>query len=223
MEESKVPILILGTGIEARLALDIALGLDILVLGYLSDDEAEVNTELNDVLVVAALGSQAAETLLADEYARVVVAVGDHEQRRELVEQVDPFPAQIVSLHAASLTLSSYAQTGRGNLIGPGSIIQANAMIGSFNFIGAGVGIGAQALIGDYCTVQDGVQIGKEVEVADEAFIGLGAVVYPGVHIGRGAMVAAGAVVLQDVPDKTTVFGNPARAAGRSGHSTAEA
>lgn len=223
MEESKVPVLILGTGIEARLALDIALSLDILVLGYLTDDEDELHTELNDVLVAAALGSAEADTLLADEQTRIVVAVGDTERRREMVEDVAPYPAQLVNLLPPSLHLSPYAQLGRGNLIGPGTIVQSNAMVGSFNLIGAGVTIGAQAIIGDYCTIQDGAHLGKEVEIADDAFIGLGAVIYPGVQVGRGAMVAAGAVVLQDVPEKATVFGNPARPAGRSSAGTAEA
>ncbi|RMG75115.1 MAG: hypothetical protein D6722_01515 [Bacteroidetes bacterium] len=214
MEESKVPILILGTGIEARLALDIALDLDVLVLGYLTDDEEELHAELNDVLVSAVLGSADAEQLLSDEHTRVVVAIGDAEQRREAVEGIDAYPARIESLHAPSLQLSPYAQLGRGNLIGGGTHIQANAMIGSFNQIGVQVAIGAQALIGDYCTLQDGVRIGKEAEIADEAFIGLGAIIYPGVKVGQGAMVAAGAVVMQEVPEKATVFGNPARVAG---------
>lgn len=44
------------------------------------------------------------------------------------------------------------------------------------------------------------------------ASIGSGATILCGVIIGEHAMVGAGAVVTQDVPDGSTVVGNPARA-----------
>lgn len=47
--------------------------------------------------------------------------------------------------------------------------------------------------------------------VKRRAAVGTGAIVLPGVVIGAGAMVGAGAVVTQDVPDGSTVVGNPAR------------
>jgi acetyltransferase-like isoleucine patch superfamily enzyme len=43
------------------------------------------------------------------------------------------------------------------------------------------------------------------------ASIGAHSVILPGVQIGRGAVVGAGSVVTGDVPDGTTVCGNPAR------------
>ncbi|MEO1450479.1 MAG: DapH/DapD/GlmU-related protein, partial [Bacteroidota bacterium] len=62
-----------------------------------------------------------------------------------------------------------------------------------------------------YCTIEDGARIGRNVRIDDDVRIGAGAVIYTGVEIGPGAMIAAGAVVLQDIPEKATVFGNPAQ------------
>ena len=47
--------------------------------------------------------------------------------------------------------------------------------------------------------------------VGQGATIGAHSVILPGVRIGRNAMVGAGSVVTTDVPDDTTVCGNPAR------------
>lgn len=51
--------------------------------------------------------------------------------------------------------------------------------------------------------------------VKRRAAVGTGAVILPGVTIGAGAIVGAGAVVTKDVPDGTTVVGNPARPLAR--------
>jgi acetyltransferase-like isoleucine patch superfamily enzyme len=50
--------------------------------------------------------------------------------------------------------------------------------------------------------------------VKRRAAVGTGAVILPGLTIGVEAIVGAGAVVTRDVPDGTTVVGNPARQIG---------
>ena len=51
----------------------------------------------------------------------------------------------------------------------------------------------------------------KPVKICEGAFIGVNATILPGVTIGKHAVVGANAVVTRDVPDYTTVVGNPAR------------
>jgi UDP-2-acetamido-3-amino-2,3-dideoxy-glucuronate N-acetyltransferase len=50
--------------------------------------------------------------------------------------------------------------------------------------------------------------------VKRRAAVGTGAVILPGLTIGAEAIVGAGSVVTQDVPDRATVVGNPARLLG---------
>ena len=52
----------------------------------------------------------------------------------------------------------------------------------------------------------------RPVVIEADARIGMGAIVLKGVRVGRGAVILPGAVVTSDVPDGTTVAGNPARA-----------
>ncbi len=56
----------------------------------------------------------------------------------------------------------------------------------------------------------------RPVTIGDHAWIGGSAVILGGISIGEGAIVGAGAVVTRDVPDNTTVVGNPARAIKRN-------
>jgi acetyltransferase-like isoleucine patch superfamily enzyme len=57
----------------------------------------------------------------------------------------------------------------------------------------------------------------ESTHVKRRAAVGTGAIVLPGVTIGVGAMIGAGAVVTADVPDGTTVVGNPARTVAQRG------
>ncbi|QKY05603.1 acyltransferase [Janthinobacterium lividum] len=49
------------------------------------------------------------------------------------------------------------------------------------------------------------------VEIGEGVLIGYGAIILPNVRIGRRAVVGAHAVVTKDVPEYSTVAGNPAR------------
>lgn len=50
------------------------------------------------------------------------------------------------------------------------------------------------------------------------AWLGSGCIILPGVTVGIGSIVAAGAVVSKNVPDFTTVAGNPARPVSKIPH-----
>ena len=209
MIDSKVPVLIVGTGSPAYIALEIAQSLDVLALGFLTDKAEEVNKEINDILIVAELETEDANTLLQDENTKIIIAEEDIDIRQERLEQTDGKGGEIINLFHATAHVSPFAKLGRGILMDAGTYVQPNVLLGSFNLIGSNVSIGTGSVIGDHCTIQDGVRIGKEVAIEDEVFIGIGAIIHPKVAIGKGAVVAAGSVVLQDVQPDTSVFGNP--------------
>ncbi len=211
MNDNKVPIIIIGAGTQGRVALDIANSLDVLVYGFLTDDEEEVNKELNDVLVISKLSTKDSNTLLNDENVKIVIAEYDGELRKEYVEYLEKYPPELINLIHPHHVMSEYIKMGRGNIINAGAVVNANAMIGSFNVIDSLVSIEPDAAVGDYCTIQSGVHIGRRVQIHDHVNIGLGAVIYADVHVGKGATIGTGAVVMRDVDEGTTVFGNPAR------------
>ena len=114
--------------------------------------------------------------------------------------------AGFLSQHAAKVT---------------GISISPEAKIGKRVFIDHGIGvvIGATAMIEDDVTILHDVTLGvrRAVEgrrhpyVKKGAFIGAIAQLLGTITIGAFSKVGAGAIVLNNVADKTTVVGNPAR------------
>ena len=114
--------------------------------------------------------------------------------------------AGFLSQHAAKVT---------------GISISPEAKIGKRVFIDHGIGvvIGATAMIEDDVTILHDVTLGvrRAVEgrrhpyVKKGAFIGANAQLLGTITIGAFSKVGAGAIVLNNVADKATVVGNPAR------------
>jgi acetyltransferase-like isoleucine patch superfamily enzyme len=112
-------------------------------------------------------------------------------------------------------------------VLGRGSLIENDTTVGALTKIQA------DAYITAYSTLEDNVFIAPCVVTTNDDFMGRterrhaliagptirrgarvggGAVLCPGVEIGEEAFVGAGAVVTKDVPPRTVVVGNPARA-----------
>ncbi|MEL6672321.1 MAG: hypothetical protein AAFR61_09015 [Bacteroidota bacterium] len=210
MANQKIPVLIIGTGDLARLALDIANEKEVLAYGFLTQDEEEVRKELNDILVVAHLTGKDGQALLGEENLNVVVAERDIEQRKTLVKGLSGYKLQYINMVHPDAWISPYASLDMGNIVGPGVNVLANAEVGKFNVIETGVLLESDVLIGDHTTLHAGVKVGRGAEIADGAFVSMGAIIHPNVYVGEAAVVGPGAVVLSDVPDGATAHGNPA-------------
>jgi serine O-acetyltransferase len=97
--------------------------------------------------------------------------------------------------------------------------IHPAAEIGAEFFIdhGSGVVIGETAEIGDRVTLYQGVTLGgtgfargkRHPTVGNDVTIGSGAKLLGPVTVGSGAKIGANTVVIEDVPENSTVVGNP--------------
>jgi protein-tyrosine-phosphatase len=77
--------------------------------------------------------------------------------------------------------------------------------------VNTGAGIDHECSLGDWVHVAPGVALAGRVTVGDGALVGIGASVIPGTRVGAWSVVGAGAAVVDDVPDRATVAGVPAR------------
>ena len=92
---------------------------------------------------------------------------------------------------------------------------QACVTIGDATRIGPGVHISTADHPRDPRQRLDGWEFARPVHIGCNVWIGSGAQILPGVTIGDHAIVGSGCVVTRDVPDHTTVVGNPARPLAR--------
>jgi sugar O-acyltransferase (sialic acid O-acetyltransferase NeuD family) len=208
--ENKTPIIIIGTGAEARIALDITTRMEVLVYGFFSLEEESGIQSINDMAIITHFGSDDANALLAQEEIQLVLAVSDVETRQEIVEELDRYRRRPINLVDPSAVISPHAKMGNGNLLSAGVVLHANSVLGDMTHLHTGATLEPDAVVGDYCTIQAGARLGKGAFVGYEANIGMGAIIYPGIEIGPKAIVAPGAVVLKSVSEEAIVKGNPA-------------
>lgn len=204
------PVIIFGAGALGRLALEIFTANDVVVYGFLDDDAALHGQEFDNVPVLGATDDEKFLKLIGKK-CEAFVATDDAALRKTLsgflLETRKVMPCNAV--HPSSVIAQS-SVIHNGTLFGPKAIVSAGAEIGNHAMLHAGAIVDYEAKIGDLVQIRAGAIIGNGAQIGAETFIGPGAVIIPGIKIGRGARVGAGSVVVQDVPERATVFGNPA-------------
>jgi acetyltransferase EpsM len=209
-----LPVMIIGTGPEARLAADILLRNNQVVYGYLLTEAmpGKRPDEINDVPLLGNLADAPYQRMLKAEKMDYYIAEGDAAKRRTLFDELfkltGRLPLNVIHPLAA---VSEHADLAQGNLVCAGAAIAPNAKMEANNIFGAGCVVEADAALGAYCTIGAGARIGARAIIGDGVHVGMGAIVNAGVTVEAGAVVGAGSVVLKTVRAGEVVFGVPAQ------------
>lgn len=205
------PIIVLGSGGNAKVVLDVLLLLQKNVLGLTTEDRSMIDTTYCGFPV---LGSDEVLARYSPSEIRLVNALGSVKSMKERKMLFEKFKAlgfhfeQVVhpmAVVARDTFLGEGAQVMAGAVIQPGSRIGDNTIINTRASVDHDCGIGRHAHIAPGCTLSGGVIVG------DETHVGAGATVVQGIKIGTRCLVAAGAVVIRDIDDGHRVAGVPAR------------
>jgi sugar O-acyltransferase (sialic acid O-acetyltransferase NeuD family) len=170
------------------------------------DDGLEIGTKVCGLEVLGG-----AAELLKSDFPQVVVAIGDSNVRRKIMDILrinKSFPTIVDP--SASIPLDG-SLIGDGCLIAAGVFISVGVNIGNGVLINVGCTIGHDVQIGNYCTINPGARVSGTVKMGDSVFVGVGAVLNNNITIASGVKIGAGSVVIKSVDKKSTLFGNPAR------------
>ena len=110
-----------------------------------------------------------------------------------------------------SVLMSNSIKLNEGNIICAGNILTVGVKLGNFNIINLNCTIGHEATIDSFVTLNPNVNVSGNVHLADGVNIGTGAQIIQGKQINKDATIGAGAVVINDIEEKCTAVGIPAR------------
>ncbi|MEM9858077.1 MAG: acetyltransferase [Bacteroidota bacterium] len=205
------PVLIFGANAMGRAVHEIFESNDVIVYGYLDDDEKTHGKEINEVTVLGSTDDGGYLKFIGKK-CEAFIAVDDNAVRKSLVDMLNRKRKvmPVNALHKRSYMADS-AHIGHGNFINMGARIGNQAKIGNHTIINTNAIVDYEAEIGDFVQIGAGSIVNSGVLVEDEVFIGSGVCLVSGVKIGKGARIGAGSVVIADVEPGETVFGNPAQ------------
>lgn len=206
----KNPVLIFGSGVLGKIALNIFESNEVFVYGFLDDDDKKHGTEINNVTILGSTEEQGFLKLIGQK-TEAFVAIGNVSERKTLVGMLnDKRKVMPVNAVHARAFVANESELGHGNLIAANATVNPFAKIGNHNIIHSNAVIDTDAKVADFVQIGTGAMINSGVTIEEGAFIGSGAVLVGGITVGKNARVGAGSVVVQDVAAKATVFGNPA-------------
>jgi sugar O-acyltransferase (sialic acid O-acetyltransferase NeuD family) len=204
------PVIILGANTIGRSAKSIFESNDIVIYGFLDDNEQSIGSEVDNVVVLGKTTDDGFLKLIGKK-CEAFVASDDNKERKYLVELLmDRRKMMPVNAIHRNAFIDPSVHLSHGSFVNMNVQIGVNAKIGNHCLLHSGTIIEANAEIGEFVQVGVGSVINESVIIEDEVFIGTGATIVAGVTIGKGARIGAGSVVINSIDPGKTVFGNPA-------------
>ncbi len=150
----------------------------------------------------------------APEEVRFVVAIGEPKFRLEAFERMTRAGYTGGVLVHSSAVISPDAEVGEGTAVCHGVYIGSLAKVGRNCYLSRNASVGHDSAVGDHTRLGVNAFVGGHTVIGENAFIGAGALLRDRIRVGSASIVAMGAAVFDDVPDRATVIGNPARISG---------
>lgn len=142
----------------------------------------------------------------------VVCAIGNAKVRQKVSSRLMANKnIQFPILIDPSVIMSEDVKIGAGSILCAGTIITVNVEIGSHCLINLDCTIGHDVILHDYITAYPSVNISGHVEIGNCCELGTGAQIIQGKKICADSIVGAGSVVINDIVERGTYVGVPAK------------
>lgn len=203
-------VLIVGTGAQAKYALEIFRLREVAVLGLIALQGESPSASLRDADILGSI-SEFEKIYLENNKPFLLLASSKNKTKENLVKKFSQyFPEYINAIHPSAV-IATTAQLGKGIIVNPSTVVQPYAKIGNHVMLHSGVIVEHDCLIGDYVNLAPRATLTGYVKIGKGSTVYTGAVILPAVEVGDCSIIGAGAVVLKSVADNVTVAGVPAR------------
>ncbi|ASV30194.1 acetyltransferase [Maribacter cobaltidurans] len=200
-------IYFLGYSGHAYVAMDVAKANGFFINGYFDKNENK-----NDPYNIKYIGNEEeldVRSIVKDAY--VFPAVGSNIIRKKLHFLIKNLNVKQLVLKHPTACISSSATIGESSLINPNAVVNSFSLIGKACIINTGSIIEHECMIDDYSHIAPGAVLAGKVVVGKNCFVGANAVIKQGVNITDEVIIGAGSVILNNITEKGTWVGNPAK------------
>jgi len=201
----KKPVAIVGYSGHAYVIVDILLNAGWLVTAYCDAEEKALNPYN---LTYLGKESEAIEQLKDFDF---FACVGHNGIREKIHMQLAKLIGDPINAIHPSAVISASVKMGNGVMIAANSTLNPMVEIGNGVVCNTSSTIDHECVIGDFSFIAPGAVLCGNVKVGKSSFVGANAVIRQGINIGNNVIIGAGTVIVKDIPDNTTVIGNPAR------------
>ena len=139
----------------------------------------------------------------------IIIAIGDNLVRKNISKRLDS--NSFYSCFHIKAVISPSSKINIGTVVMLNAIINSNVEIGKHVIINTATIVEHDCVIEDYVHISPNATLLGNVFVGEGTQIGAGVIILPGVKVGKWCIIGAGSVVTKDIPNGSTVCGNPAR------------
>lgn len=147
-----------------------------------------------------------------EEKIDLVFAIGSPKVKEKLYKSISnkniSYP---VLIHPNCEIGEDRVSIGKGSIITANNVITINVNIGEHVLLNWGCTVGHDSSIGSFSSIMPSVNISGEVNIGKGVFCGTGAKIINQKNIGNNSIIGAGAIVTDNIPEKCTAVGMPAK------------
>jgi sugar O-acyltransferase (sialic acid O-acetyltransferase NeuD family) len=138
----------------------------------------------------------------------IMVAVGDSNQRSEIVKKLPKETKYFSFIHPTSLLMNEVT-VGEGSFIGAYSIITTNVILGKHVILNRGVQIGHDCLIGDYFSAMPNTIVSGNVTIDEKVYVGTNSSIKEKIKITNDVIIGLNSGVIHNINKSGTYVGTP--------------
>lgn len=137
--------------------------------------------------------------------------IGGYGRRKAYYDLALETGFQLINIVDPSAVVSPLASLGRGIFIGKNAVVNAYASLGDQVIVNTASIIEHNCHLAPFVNIAPNCTLCGSVQAKTCAYLGAGSTVRQCITLGEECFVGMGSLLLQDVPDRRTFYGHPAK------------